>query len=203
LSRQVRYDSGAMTKRTLLPILALTILLGVVACGGGDGSGPASAPDVDRVADAVTARDVAALLDLVAYQQLACTAQADDAAGPPLCRAGEADGTVVEAVPIVAQCESSYLRPGDVENALDHLVDPRPEVYAAFEVPETWASGEYAVVLSSSEQGRPVATELVIEGGKIVVLDFGCGESPEERIAGIDEDTFVIEPPAPSVTPEG
>ena len=189
--------------RTILPALAFTVLLGVAACGGGDGSGPGSVPDVDRVADAVKARNVPALFGLVAYEQLACTPQADGATGAPLCRAGEADGTVVDAVRIAIQCQDSYLRPGDVENALQHLVDPGPNVYAAFKVPETWESGEYAVVLSSSGQGRPVAAELVIEGGKIIALDFGCGESPEEKVAGIEKDAFVIEPSEPTATPEG
>ncbi len=190
----------AMILRALAPAALFALLVALAACGGGD-DGPGPVPDVDRVAAAVQTRDSATLLGLIGYQQVACSTAPPDVGGPPSCRAGEDDGALVDVVQ-VAQCEGAYLRPVDVENALQHLLDPGPSVYAAFEAPETWESGEYAVVLTSSEQGRAVASQLVIERGKIVLLDFGCGETPEEKIADIDQGSFLIEPAAPSVTPE-
>lgn len=43
---------------------------------------------------------------------------------------------------------------------------------------------------------------MILEGGKIVHLDFGCGETPEEGIAGIHQHSFVVQPIEPSATPE-
>lgn len=188
----------AMILRPAAPAAVLGLLISFVACGGGD-DGPDSVPEVDRVAAAVQTGDGDVLLGLIGYQQVACAAIPGYGALPVPCRAGEEEGALVNMVQM-AQCEGAYLRPGDVENALRHLLDPRPAVYAAFEAPETWESGEYAVVLTSSQQGRAVASQLVIEGG--VLLDFGCGETPEEKIADIDEGSFLIEPAEPSATPE-
>jgi hypothetical protein len=189
-----------MTLRPAAPVAVLALLISLVACGGGDDDAD-TVPDVDRVAAAVQTRDSAALLGLIGYEQVACTTARPDVGGPPPCRAGEEDGALVDVVQ-AAQCEGAYLRPGDVENALQYFLDPRPVVYAAFEAPEMWESGEYAVVLTSSQQGRAVASQLVIEGGKIVLLDFGCGETPEEKIADVDQGSFLIEPAEPSATPE-
>jgi len=190
----------AMILRPVPPAGLLVILVSLAACGGGDDDA-ATVPDVDRVAAAVQTRDSAALLGLIGYEQVACTSAPLDVGGPPPCRAGEEDGALVDVVQAV-QCKGAYLRPSDVPNALQHFLDPRPVVYAAFEAPETWESGEYAVVLTSSQQGRAVASQLVIEGGKVVLLDFGCGETPEEKIADIDQGSFLIEPAEPSATPE-
>jgi len=190
----------AMVFRPILPTVLLALLVAFAACGGDDG--PGQAPDVDRVAAAVQARDSETLLGLIGYEQVACSKAEPDAGGPPPCRAAEQDGDLVDVVRM-AKCEGSYLHPSDVANALAHFLDPRPTVYAAFEAPESWESGDYAVVFSDSQQGGPVASQLVIEGGKIILLDFGCGESPEEKVGGIDKDSFVIEPIEPSATPEG
>lgn len=186
----------AMIRRAAFPALLCALLVIIGACGGGTDR----VPVVERVADAVESRDSSALLDLIGYHEVACTTGEPGPQVPP-CRAGEEDGALVDAVRM-AQCEGAFLRPADVPNALEHLLDPQPEVYAAFKAPDTWDSGDYAVVLSSSTPAGRVASQLVIEGGKIVLLDFGCGESPEEKITDIDEDSFVIEPSEPSATPE-
>ncbi len=101
------------------------------------------------------------------------------------------------------QCQDSFLRPGDIQNALEHLLNGKPGLYATFKAPKTWESGEYGIVISSSEQGRPVASEPVVLHGKISVIDFGCGESPEEKVSGIDKDLFILRPGEPSETPKG
>jgi hypothetical protein len=189
----------ALRPLTLAALFAFSAA--VAACGSGD-NGAAIVPEVEQVTTAVQARDSDALLGLIGYEQVACTTAEHDVGGPPPCRAGEKDGDLVDVVQ-AATCQGTYLRPSDVPNTLQHLLDPRPQVYAAFEAPEAWESGEYAVVLSSSQQGTVVASQLVIEGGKIILLDFGCGETPEEKIAGIEPGSFVITPVKPSSTPEG
>jgi len=187
-----------MTTRALIQLLTLALLF-VAACGGGGAKSP---PEVDRVVEAVRANNHQALVDMVGYQQLACSNASVATGEVPRCRFGEAEGTVVEVVRY-GGCEGAYLRRDDVPNAIQHLLDPRPQVYAAFKAPEDWAQGDYAVVLTSSEQGRPVATELVLENGKIVVLDFGCGETPQQRTEGIDRARFVLGPFEASDTPGG
>ena len=189
----------------------LAALVGVAACGGGGGDdAPERVPDVDNVVAALEARDVDALGELVGYRQEACASRPGDAGGPPACRFGEAEGTLVVVVPL-AQCEASYLRSGDVPNALEHLLDPEPEVFAAFPIPASASAtasaaepvGEYVVVLSSDEEGAALGRRLVIEGGKVVLLDFGCGEPPEKMIEGINDSSFIIPPQGGQTPTEG
>lgn len=188
-----------MITRAPLLLVCLPAVLALAACGGGGAKSP---PEVDRVVEAVRARNEQALVDLVAYTQMPCSNASVTTAETPRCRFGEAEGTSVEVVKY-GGCEDSYLRRDDVPNAVQHLLDPRPQVYAAFKAPESWAQGDYAVVLTSSEQGRPVAMELVLENARIVELDFGCGETPEQKTEGIDKGSFVLGPLEPSETPGG
>lgn len=200
-----------MLCQAILRGILLFGLFGIAACGGGGGDdAPESVSDVDNVVAAVEARSVETLGKLVGYRQEACTSQPRENDGPPACRFGEAEGTLVEVVPF-AQCENSYLRSGDVPNALEHLLDPEPEVYAAFPIPASVPAtasavepvGEYVVALSSDEDGAAVGRRLVIEGGKVVVLDFGCGEPPEQMIEGVDDANFIIPPPDRRTPAEG
>jgi hypothetical protein len=183
----------------LTAFFALTVA--VTACGGGD-DGADSVPEVDSVVAAVQARDSQALLDLMGYESVACSSAQVAVDVSPACRSGEEEGAMVNVLRM-AQCEGSFLRPGDVPNALAHFLDASPSVYAAFKAPETWEAGEYAVVLSDTQQGGAHASQLVIEGGKIVLLDFGCGETPEEKVADIDPVDFLIDPSEAPTTSEG
>ena len=196
-----------MLYRAFLRGCLLAALIAVAACGGGGGDdAPKSVSDVNNVVAAIDGRSVETLGELVGCRQEACTSQPGDAGGPPACRFGEAEGTLVVVAPS-AQCEAPYLRSGDVPNALEHLLDPEPEVYAAFPIPATASAvepvGEYVVVLSSNEEGAPPGRRLVIEGGKVVLLDFGCGESPEQMVEGIDDADFLIPPPDRRTPAEG
>lgn len=191
----------AMPPRHLAFAAFLALTAAVTACGGGD-DGPDSVAEVDSVVAAVQAHDSQALLDLMGYESVACSSAQVAVDVSPACRAGEEDGAMVNVLRM-AQCEGSFLRPGDVPNALVHFLDARPSVYAAFKAPETWEAGEYAVVLLDTRLGGAIASQIVIEGGKIVLLDFGCGETPEEKVAGIDPVDFLIDPSEAPTTPEG
>lgn len=199
-----------MLYRVIFGTFLLVVLMGVTACSdsGGDDARE-SVPDVDNVVEAVEARDVDALGELVGYRQEACTWQPGDDGRSLACRFGEAEGTLVAVVAYV-QCEESYLRSGDVPNALEHILNPEPAVYAAFSAPAAAPGSlaasaaepiwEYAIVFSSDEAGTPLGRRLVIQGGKVVLVDFGCGEAPEQMVEGIDESRFII-PPKGGQTP--
>jgi hypothetical protein len=187
-----------MTKRAAPLAFILAALTALTACGGGDDSGRSNA-DVDRVTEAIAAGDSQALADLMQYTQVACTTDEPAPGGPPSCRAGEEAGTPVDVVQ-ASDCDSTYLRPGDVPNALQHFLNSSPEVYAAFEAPGD-APDRYEIVLSSSRQGGTLASGVVVEGGRIVLLDLGCVETPQERVAGVSPEAFVISPAEPSPTP--
>lgn len=184
-----------MTGRTWFALLVVIMALAGAACGGGSGGG--GAPEVDAVVEAVRARDESALVNLVGYRQMPCTSAEVSTAPAPRCRLGEEEGALVEVVKF-AGCEDAFLRVSDVPNAVQHLLDPRPEVYAVFRAPPDGGEGDHVVVLTSSAQGRPVATGLVLEDGKIVSLDFGCGETPEEKVAGVPAESFIIKPSQPT-----
>jgi hypothetical protein len=184
--------------RALPAILVGALLALLAACGGGD-DGPQSVSEIDSVAEAVRTRNSQAILDMMQYEQVACTTDDTGFGGPPACLQGEEEGALVDVLQ-AGDCQTAYLRPDGVPNALQHFLNPGPETYAAYEVADS--PGRYEIIFSYVQQGRILASRIVLLEGKIVFLDLGCTETPEEKIAGIDADAFIIEPSVSSPSPE-
>jgi hypothetical protein len=140
-------------------------------------------PAVDAAIDAVLDRDDASLRNMLVYSQVACTAEAEGIGGPPLCEAGEPDGTLIEVVP-VAQCEGFYARDGS-ELFTELLNDEAaPELYAVYNVGDDfWPPGRYAAMFSRVWYERPdTAFELIIDERGITGLHVGCAMSPPQMV---------------------
>jgi len=188
-------------KVTVLPGLLLLVAAVASACGGGNGPRRTSVPQVDAVVQAVLSGDQEALGRLVRYEAVPCTTGPVQFGGPPECREGEADGTVVDALR-VASCEGHYARRDGIEQALGYLVAGKPKLYGVYQgSPSTWLPGGYTAVFSveGPESGQVLGMVLLIDDGEIVSIDFGCGTSPEQLAKPLGQQPS----PTPVATPGG
>ncbi len=147
---------------------------------------------VDAVIEAMLANDLSARRSLIRYVATSCTT-ALGMGGPPKCQAGESDGTMVEAFPILGQ-EGEFLRREAVDSRLDFAVQGLYAVYRirgdAYQEPY-WPAGEYGVVFLDRREGLTV-TAHVAEGG-IVRLDLQWW--PAAVLVARDAGELLLSPP--------
>ena len=193
---------------SVIPALKLVLLAGVaaivVACGDGDRPTRTQNSRVNAVIEAVESHDREALRDLVQLTSLPCT---DEPASPdrPRCL-GEPAGTNVEVFQ-ANECETSWLRAGDLDSVIDQVIALEPAVYAAFETPEAfYLPGSYAIVFEGretrvDEPGLKRYFAAGVEGdfGQITGVSLGCGiDEPAHFLLPHQNEAFdgwLIEPP--------
>jgi hypothetical protein len=162
----------------LLAGLLIVLVAVAVACGQGETGGRTGVPEVDAVVQAVLSGDQQALRGFVRYTPVACSTEPEIGSEP--CRPGEPDGTLVDALP-AAQCEGYYIRADGIDQALTHLLEGEPKLYGVYQVsPGTWPSGDHTAIFSTEGPEQVFGLELVIDDGEIVLINFGCGQSPEQ-----------------------
>jgi len=138
--------------------------------------------EIDIVLAAVESADPQNLRDLFDYSTLQCMT-VNALGGPPPCREGEAEGTLVEVLPTLGP-EGSYIYKDEIRNwpGLDvsHL-------YAIYQVSESaysdenYPKGDYGVILIGKENSPNIV--LQIKDGGIVRMDFLLDVSRSELIA--------------------
>ena len=140
-------------------------------------------PTIDLVIEAVERQDVPALLELTELQSVACVASLEGLGGPPLCREGEEEGTIVEVFP-AAYCEGVLDHfPGAV---LGQFVSAARGLYAVTEGPDEersvpyWPVGDTFIVFHTESAIGLNAGRLVLEDGRLVMASFGCPGTPDE-----------------------
>ena len=148
-------------------------------------------PEVDKVLAAVASRDPEKLHAMIKLTTAPCTT-ADGLGGPPKCRAGEVDGTLLEVLPIIGS-EGGHLRKSEINslNALD--VDA---IYAVYRVSEDalnepyYPPGNY-IVFFMPRENEPVIALHISEGG-IVRIDNLFGDFPYNLKMVIERDTSEV-----------
>ena len=106
--------------------------------------------DVDKVLVAVESGDAQALRDLIRFTKVGCT-NADGLGGPPKCREGEAEGTLINVLPFLGP-EGSFMHESDIANFHPMEVLGIYAVYAVSDSAyseEAYPAGAYAVVLTT------------------------------------------------------
>jgi len=149
--------------------------------------------EIDLVLYAIASGDVQELRNLFGFTTLACKT-VNALGGPPECREGEAEGTLVEVLPSQSG-EGSYLRKVEVGKfpGLDVI-----GVYAIYQVSETayseenFPKGDYAIMLIAPEN-RP-GVVLQIKNGQIVRIDYVFDPQSFDMILQRDASTFVLSP---------
>ena len=146
---------------------------------------------LDEIIAATLAGDRTALKSMLDFRSIPCTT-ADGLGGPPRCLAGEADGTLVEVLPILSS-EGTFLK----KSELDTWMLDVAELYAVYQVSdkafsdENYPAGEYALVFVA-DQDAPTSITLQVRDDRIVRLDYGFSYPPE--ISPNQVESYLIEP---------
>ncbi len=128
--------------------------------------------ELDKIIDAALRGDKDGLKSLMKFNQVKCTV-AEGLGGPPKCLAGEQDGTVVEALPIL-DSEGHFLRKADLESWSGLDVSA---LFAVYEVSESaysdenYPAGQYAIVFVGADQ--VTSWTLQVDQGTIIRMDHG------------------------------
>ena len=148
--------------------------------------------DLDAILAALLSGDREAIRPLLHFEPTPCLAEPDEpsgfyVAGPP-CRDGETDGTIVEVLKS-SVCEGRYDR-REVLNRRVNSLRTLNQLYAVYEAPPD-SDSEYFAIVSSGEGAMTVR----IASGRIVELNFGCGQSAEGLIEFYQLANVVLPPP--------
>lgn len=146
-------------------------------------------PEIDPVLAAVASGDPDELRALVQYTTAPCTWK-DGLGGPPKCRAGETEGTMLEVLPFLGS-EGSFIRKNEIANwpGIDASA-----LYAVFGVADNAARDEYYlpgkyVALFLQKDGKP-GVALHITNGRLVRVDAMFSESQDPFAGSMEQDTL-------------
>lgn len=124
-----------------------------------------------------------------------CTT-ADGLGGPPKCPAGTADGTSVEVFPLGGP-EGHFADRASISDVLEFTVK---SLYAVTRVsPDaysdaSWPRGQYALIFDRDVNDYPTPVTVIVDGGKVVRMDFGVGTPVSELLAGVPLDLVLVPP---------
>lgn len=203
-------------KRSIRMACMILLVLGIVACSpvtpatqdAAPTSGPISTEgyyplttqtglaEIDNVLAAVASGDGQELRSLIQFTSAQCT-QAEGLGGPPKCRAGESEGTVVEVLPFLGP-EGSFLHKDEIEDWQGIDVTG---LYAIYEVSsdvrveEYYPAGKYAILFVGKD-GQSLIV-LRVSDGRLVRIDYLFDVSPEFLQATIRREAaqFILPPP--------
>ena len=139
---------------------------------------------IARVAEAVTSGDSVQLEALIQYQKVPCISVSSGAGSPPLCEAGEPEGTPVEAI-VSSSCERNYVRKNqlDSQNVLKNAVGLDNKLWAAYEYNGDSFSpvAKYFIIFKRPEPlSNGTGYAIVTTENGVVATHFGCGWAPQE-----------------------
>jgi hypothetical protein len=174
-----------MTRAIALTIVVAGIIVGLlVPWKSGRAQEPMTTQELRAVVDTLFAGDTAAIEDLLRFASVPCVAESEGLGSPPVCRKGEAEGTLVEVFPS-AVCEGFYLRSDEVQPIIGELANAGPEVLAAYRYgppsPEAFFYGEFVAVATIGGGPPPQNGGGVFIGeGGITGLAYGCAQTAVE-----------------------
>lgn len=148
-------------------------------------------PEIDSILAAVAGGDAGELRSLVRYTTAPCTT-ADGLGGPPKCRDGEADGTLVDVLPVLGG-EGGHIRKDEIGNWPGVKAQA---VYAVYRVSEGalneeyYPAGDFIIFFMPDENG--IAAALRVAEGGIVRADTLFGEFPGAWEGFIERDASEV-----------
>ena len=148
--------------------------------------------DVDDVIAAVESGDVQALRDLIRFTKVGCT-KAEGMGGPPKCREGEAEGTLVNVLPLLGP-EGSFIHEAELSNF--QPVD-MTGIFAVYSVSasayaeEAYPAGEYAAMFTTVEDQIFIVFQ-IREG--IVRMDTVFSPTSRDTVIQRDASELILAP---------
>jgi len=148
--------------------------------------------DVDNVLAAVESGDPQALRDLIHFTTIGCT-NAEGLGGPPKCREGEAEGTLVNVLPFLGP-EGSFFHESEISSfrPMDAL-----GIYAVYSVSdsafseEAYPAGEYAILFVTEVDEIFIVYQ--IRAG-IVRMDTLFSKSSRDDVIQRDASELILAP---------
>ena len=143
--------------------------------------------EVDTILAAVNSNDKQRLADLFSYTTIACMT-INALGGPPPCREGEVEGTLVEVLPVLSS-EGTYLHKDEISNWQFLDVAGLFAVYQVSEnaySDENFPKGNYAVILAGNENIPGIILHITNMG--IVRMDDILDNAPDALQAVLERD---------------
>ena len=139
---------------------------------------PTTMEEIDVILAAVNSNDKQKFTDLFSYTTIACKTIVNGLGGPPACREGEAEGTLVQVLPVLSS-EGYYLYKDEISNwpGLDVA-----GLYAVYQVSESayseenFPKGDYGVILVGKENQPGIVLHITDAG--IVRIDYVLDNAP-------------------------
>lgn len=128
--------------------------------------------EIDHVINAVASGDTPMLRSLVKFTTAKCTLL-EGLGGPPKCREGEAEGTLVEVLPFLSS-EGSFIRKDEIESWQGIDVSGLYAIYRvspAVTYEEYYPPGEFAIIFIGLENS-PAISFRISDGGIVRVDDI-------------------------------
>lgn len=152
--------------------------------------------EVNTLIDLVLAGDTAALERQVALVSLPCGPQ-QGPGSPPACPAGQPAGTPVPVLP-VATCEGELRQASAVRPTLEDLTLAKPVLNGVYRAPRPYlpsVQADYVAVFGRTPTTGgvigPLGAGLVVSGGKVAGVWFGCLARPNEIVPAGTEVIFL------------
>jgi hypothetical protein len=156
-------------------------------------TGYSGIPEIDVIIETMLAGDRQEELQLFQFSRFPCT-YAEGFGGPPKCKQGEVEGTLVESIPVLGP-EGHHVRRDEMG---DWLSIQASGVYAVYRVSEQvysdefYPAGEYAIAFLSENQEYLVTVQ--VTDGKIVRLDYYLGNPSELNLEQAASEIIVAPP---------
>ncbi len=148
-----------------------------------------SGAQVRPIVSALFADDATRVESLLRFERVPCTKLPVGPGAPPECRSGEVGGTPVEVFP-VARCEGFYARPDALQDVINVLANPGPQVVSVYQYhpidinPNPFLYADFVAVVTFGAAAAPRnAGGVWIGNGGITGVDLGCAQTPSEFAA--------------------
>ncbi|HSB66730.1 MAG TPA: hypothetical protein VLD65_09130 [Anaerolineales bacterium] len=179
-----------------LHVLAITVMWLAAACSlqAALTPGETTVPHLDQITSAVSSGSKEDLLSLFKFSSLPCT-KAEGMGGPPKCLADEAEGTLVEVLPILGP-EGHHIRRSEM-SSWPGIGDA--QLYAAYRnskstySDEFFPAGDYGIAFVMPDKVDGVVFQVTEEG--IVRLDYQMLSTIDEIIKNSE---VIVGPKPPS-----
>lgn len=187
--------SGGGTKVSLSPSAVPSIAQGASPESTAESNAPppTGIAEVDQVVKATLAGDVDALARMLHYKRLGCVTL-QQVGSPPLCRAGEATGTMVDAFS-VGGCDGVNDRADEIPPRVASVIQrAERSLYAVFR--PAFGGADYRVLFVYTNAQR-LGLAVDLKDGGIVEMNTTCG-TVEMATKGVTD--FIV-PPAKVAAP--